>query len=167
MSACTSIPCPCTKNSVLQAKRVSCDSLFPQQRLSGPRSARQQRHNFCLSETPPLFSLIPSSVCGTPGEFLCLIPFAVTVWVDKRAAAKSGQLRGFHAESNDHKLRTLLSFLLPTLCDACATTLLNVGLFYTCAPRPSAARMARDTVLTRGPRLLTSLTAPCADSYTL
>ena len=60
------------------------------------------------------------------------------MWSDKRAAAKSGQLRGFHGESSDHKLRTLLSFLVPTLCDAFATTLLNVGLFYTCAPACAA-----------------------------
>ena len=71
---------------------------------------------------------------GVPGEFLCLIPFALTVWSDHRAGAKSGRPRGFHTETNDHKVRTLLSFLLPTLCDACATTLLNIGLFYTCAP---------------------------------
>ena len=67
------------------------------------------------------------------GEFLCLIPFAATVWSDQRAAAKSGRPRGFHGESANHKLRTLLSFLVPTLCDAFATTLLNIGLFYTCA----------------------------------
>jgi len=69
-----------------------------------------------------------------PGEFLCLIPFALTVWSDHRAGSKSGRPRGFHSETNDHKVRTLLSLLLPTLCDACATTLLNIGLFYTCAP---------------------------------
>jgi len=69
-----------------------------------------------------------------PGESLCLIPFALTVWSDHRAGSKSGRPRGFHLETNDHKVRTLLSFLLPTLCDACATTLLNIGLFYTCAP---------------------------------
>jgi hypothetical protein len=32
-----------------------------------------------------------------------------------------------------HGWRTFFTFALPAICDAGATTLLNVGLFYTCA----------------------------------
>lgn len=82
----------------------------------------------------------------------------MTVWSDQRAAAKSGRLRGFHGESNDHKLRTLLSFLVPTLCDAFATTLLNIGLFYTCAAASPACAQASS----RGGCPWMSLAAPVA-----
>ena len=39
----------------------------------------------------------------------------------------------FRSESAAHKLKTLLTFGLPAFCDAGATTMLNIGLFYTCA----------------------------------
>ena len=65
------------------------------------------------------------------GESLCLIFFFMHQW-SKPALKKDGRLRrGFHTETLAHKLRTLLTFSLPTLCDAGATTMLNVGLFYT------------------------------------
>lgn len=64
------------------------------------------------------------------GESLCLVFFFVHSW--SKAAPKEWQpRRGFHAETTAHKLKTLLTFGLPTLCDAGATTMLNIGLFYT------------------------------------
>ena len=93
----------------------------------------------------------------------------MTVWSDQRAAAKSGRPRGFHGESADHKLRTLLSFLVPTLCDAFATTLLNIGLFYTCAEAVPACAQAYSQggcTYTSLAGLLTTLHASCVASET-
>ncbi len=65
------------------------------------------------------------------GEFLCLIPFLLHTWHKKSVQKGDVPARGFHTESAAHKFKTLLTFGLPTLCDAAATTMLNIGLFYT------------------------------------
>lgn len=65
------------------------------------------------------------------GEFLCLIPFFLHTWRKTSAAKLDAPARGFHTESIGHKLKTLITFGLPALCDAGATTMLNIGLFYT------------------------------------
>ena len=38
-----------------------------------------------------------------------------------------------------HSLKAAAAFLLPALCDSLATTLLNLGLYYTCEVLPSSA----------------------------
>ncbi|BDA40609.1 Solute carrier family 35 member F6 [Coccomyxa sp. Obi] len=78
------------------------------------------------------------------GEFLCLIPFFLHTWHRKSLQKGNVPARGFHTESTAHKLKTLLTFGLPTLCDAAATTMLNIGLFYTYA---STFQMLRGTMV--------------------
>ncbi len=68
------------------------------------------------------------------GEFLCLIPFFLYTWTSRSPIKASLPARGFPAETTAHKLKTLVIFGLPALCDAGATTMLNIGLFYTCVP---------------------------------
>jgi hypothetical protein len=65
------------------------------------------------------------------GEFLCLIPFFIYTWRDRRPGRKGAAVGGFHTETTAHKLKTFITFGLPALCDAGATTMLNIGLFYT------------------------------------
>ncbi|EIE26741.1 hypothetical protein COCSUDRAFT_4914, partial [Coccomyxa subellipsoidea C-169] len=78
------------------------------------------------------------------GEFLCLIPFLLHTWHKKSVQKGDVPARGFHTESAAHKFKTLLTFGLPTLCDAAATTMLNIGLFYTYA---STFQMLRGTMV--------------------
>ncbi len=66
------------------------------------------------------------------GEFLCIIPFLLSFWFSRRDGKESGLAGAFHNETPAHMLKTLFSFAVPALCDAAATTLLNIGLFYTC-----------------------------------
>lgn len=64
------------------------------------------------------------------GETLCLVPFVLRRWwtaakraerqSEEEAAVRSRQLR-----------RSFWVFSLPAMCDAAASTLLNLGLFYT------------------------------------
>lgn len=67
------------------------------------------------------------------GEFLCLIPFFIHYWHSSAGSRATGKQAspGFRGETAAHKLKTLLTFGLPAFCDAGATTMLNIGLFYT------------------------------------
>jgi hypothetical protein len=66
------------------------------------------------------------------GEFLCLVPFFIQYWRKSAGSGAAGkQSSGFHTETAAHKLKTLLTFGMPAICDAGATTMLNIGLFYT------------------------------------
>jgi len=64
------------------------------------------------------------------GELLCLVPFFISYWLSTAGSGAAGK-RGFPSETRAHKLRTLLTFAMPAFCDAGATTMLNIGLFYT------------------------------------
>lgn len=76
------------------------------------------------------------------GEALCLIPFFIGQLLRKRSTAGPAAAQG--AEPHRDSLRTALMFALPAMCDAGATTLLNLGLFYTYA---SVFQMLRGTLV--------------------
>lgn len=73
------------------------------------------------------------SACMFAGEFLCLLLYLLMQW-RKKKTSQTDPLQGDLAVEPDtqrHSLKCLLSFALPTVCDAAATTLLNLGLFFT------------------------------------
>ncbi len=85
------------------------------------------------------------------GEALCLIPFFIGQWMKSDTASPRNQ----HLSSNNGSggsgkttsamfRSTALAFTLPALCDAGATTLLNLGLYYTYA---SVFQMLRGTLV--------------------
>ncbi|KAK9863936.1 hypothetical protein WJX84_010068 [Apatococcus fuscideae] len=76
------------------------------------------------------------------GEFLCLIPHFAHKLAVKRHKAKMG-IESTH-RPRAHTWRTLITFSVPAICDAGATTLLNLGLFYTFA---STFQMLRGTLV--------------------
>lgn len=87
------------------------------------------------------------SACMFAGEFLCLLLYVAMQWC-KRKAPQPDLLHGqlsLEPETQRHSLKCLLSFALPTVCDAAATTLLNLGLFFTCAA-PCASALHADAV---------------------
>jgi hypothetical protein len=57
-----------------------------------------------------------------------LIPYAIMLWWQKgqKEALEHSELHGIK-----HSFKTVVTFALPALCDAGATTLLNVGLYLT------------------------------------
>ncbi|KAL4457997.1 hypothetical protein ABPG75_012862 [Micractinium tetrahymenae] len=66
------------------------------------------------------------------GEALCLVPFALRRWW--KAAKRAGQQSEEEAAARSQQLRrSFWVFSLPAMCDAAASTLLNLGLFYTYA----------------------------------
>lgn len=65
------------------------------------------------------------------GEFLCLFPYLIISWRNQNVR---GRQSAFQRQQGNQKLTALFSFSLPALCDAGATTMLNVGLFYTYDP---------------------------------
>ncbi|KAK9801947.1 hypothetical protein WJX73_008800 [Symbiochloris irregularis] len=75
------------------------------------------------------------------GEFLCLIPYFIITW---RKQAVRGTQSAFDKQSSSQRVKAFLSFGLPAICDAGATTMLNVGLFYTFA---SVFQMLRGTLV--------------------
>lgn len=63
------------------------------------------------------------------GESLCLLPFALRRWWKRRWAPP---LSEEEESARGHRLRaSFWVFGLPALCDAAASTMLNLGLFYT------------------------------------
>ncbi|PRW18296.1 Solute carrier family 35 member F6 [Chlorella sorokiniana] len=76
------------------------------------------------------------------GEALCLLPFAARRWYKARYGPP---LDAEEAAARAHRLRRAFwVFGLPAMCDAGATTLLNLGLFYTYA---SVFQMLRGTLV--------------------
>lgn len=68
------------------------------------------------------------------GEALCLLPFALRRWYKAHQAKHSSAPPPSpeEAAAARHRLRrSFIVFSLPALCDAAATTMLNLGLFYT------------------------------------
>jgi drug/metabolite transporter (DMT)-like permease len=92
------------------------------------------------------------------GEALCLIPFFIGQWIRSDTATVSTprnqqQLSSADGSGNSNTAgkttaamfrSTALAFTLPALCDAGATTLLNLGLYYTYA---SVFQMLRGTLV--------------------
>lgn len=77
------------------------------------------------------------------GETLCLVPFMLRRWY--KAWKGSGQVGAEEAATRRHQLRrSFWVFSLPAMCDAAASTLLNLGLFYTYA---SVFQMLRGTLV--------------------
>lgn len=64
------------------------------------------------------------------GESLCLIPYFLLRWRRRVIKAQQG-IPSKPAPPTSFFIKRTLAFAVPTLCDATATTLLNVGLFYT------------------------------------
>lgn len=85
------------------------------------------------------------SACMFFGESLCLIPHFYFRWRKRKLRAAAG-IRSALAPSEKLTLNInrIFAFAVPALCDACATTLLNIGLFYTYA---SVFQMLRGTLV--------------------
>ena len=69
------------------------------------------------------------------GETLCFLPYFFLRWrKQQRHKAQYGAAyvsSGASSSRQKRRLRIIAAFALPALCDAAATTLLNVGLYYT------------------------------------
>lgn len=69
------------------------------------------------------------------GETLCFLPYFFLRWrKQRRHKAEHGAAyvsSGASSSRQKRRLRIMAAFALPALCDAAATTLLNVGLYYT------------------------------------
>ncbi|KAL4853473.1 Solute carrier family 35 member F6 [Chlorella vulgaris] len=77
------------------------------------------------------------------GEALCLLPFGLRRWY--KHATRAAPLSAEEAATRDHRLRrSFFVFFLPAVCDAGATTLLNLGLCFTSA---SVFQMLRGTLV--------------------
>jgi len=74
------------------------------------------------------------------GEALCLLPFFVKEFLSGILSPRSSSTQAKPA----HFRKAMLAFALPALCDAGATTLLNLGLYYTYA---SVFQMLRGTLV--------------------
>lgn len=83
------------------------------------------------------------SACMFFGELLCLVPYAYLRWRKRSLRIKAGAA-GRPLVAKAFKFNRMLAFAIPALCDACATTLLNIGLFYTYA---STYQMLRGTLV--------------------
>lgn len=83
------------------------------------------------------------TACMFAGEALCLIPYFIGQWMrGKRSSSIS--LEGDSGSKAALLRKTAVAFSLPALCDAAATTLLNLGLYYTYA---SVFQMLRGTLV--------------------
>jgi hypothetical protein len=91
----------------------------------------------------PITFLHPAvqSACMFLGEALCLGPYFYLRRRRRLARAASGRPPAVVEPSQPgHTLKRALAFALPALCDAVATTLLNVGLYFTYASTFQSAR---------------------------
>lgn len=72
------------------------------------------------------------SACMFMGETLCLIPYFYMRWRRMRAKrADPDYVPMPHHEKVARRWRRIMAFVLPTLCDATGSSLMNIGLFYT------------------------------------
>jgi len=78
------------------------------------------------------------------GESLCLVIYLVRRWLPNEAKVASTTEPHQLAESDRNVKKASFLFIIPALCDTLATTLLNLGLFYTYA---SAFQMLRGTMV--------------------
>lgn len=67
------------------------------------------------------------------GEALCLLPFFIGRWLKSRGNAGQSTPDAGGSKAGDSTMfrQTFVAFAVPAMCDATATTLLNLGLFYT------------------------------------
>ncbi|EFJ46787.1 hypothetical protein VOLCADRAFT_92585 [Volvox carteri f. nagariensis] len=65
------------------------------------------------------------------GEMLCLLPFFLLEWRYSGAKSRVRRRAELQRLGPAFRMRRVLVFAVPAACDAVATTLLNVGLFYT------------------------------------
>ncbi len=79
------------------------------------------------------------------GELMCLIPYTASFlaqrWVEDPDTARAGGIQ--ERRRSAHSIKALLAFSIPAACDACGSTLLNIGLFFTYA---SAFQMLRGSL---------------------
>lgn len=101
-----------------------------------------------LADGTPLTFRHPAvqSACMFAGEMLCLIPYFFLRHQRRKALAAAGQPLSAlpPEEQRSRNLKRFLAFAIPAMCDACATTLMNVGLYFTYA---SAFQMLRGTLV--------------------
>jgi drug/metabolite transporter (DMT)-like permease len=85
------------------------------------------------------------SACMFLGESLCLIPYFYLRWRrQKRKRLDPAYVPRPHHEKRSRRIQRIMAFAVPTLADACGTTLMNVGLFFTYA---STYQMLRGTLV--------------------
>ncbi|KAG2431070.1 hypothetical protein HXX76_009603 [Chlamydomonas incerta] len=78
------------------------------------------------------------------GELLCLAPHFLAEWRLAASRSRVKRRQELARRGAAFRLRRVLAFAAPACCDAVATTLLNVGLFYTYA---STYQMLRGTLV--------------------
>ncbi len=72
------------------------------------------------------------SACMFLGECLCLIPYFFVRWRRQRAKrANPAYVPMAEHDKRARRLKRIIAFALPALCDATGTTFMNVGLYYT------------------------------------
>lgn len=72
------------------------------------------------------------SACMFFGECLCLIPYFFMRWRRQKAKRTNPEYVPMPAdEKRSRRVKRILAFAVPALCDATGTTLMNVGLIYT------------------------------------
>lgn len=128
---------------VSHAASAACLLLEERWRAGSPMLLRQRRWPAILPSIgavppPPTSYRALQSAAMFLGESLCLVPFALRRWY--KAATRATPLSAEEATARDHRLRrSFWVFGLPALCDSAASTLLNLGLFYTCVGRTRLA----------------------------
>lgn len=65
------------------------------------------------------------------GEMLCLLPFFFMEWRYASAKSRVRRRAELARQGAAFRLRRVLIFAIPASCDTVATTLLNIGLYYT------------------------------------
>ncbi|KIZ04060.1 Uncharacterized protein MNEG_3904 [Monoraphidium neglectum] len=79
------------------------------------------------------------------GECLCLIPYFYLRWRRQKAKRQDPAYQPLPQEEKmARRVARIMAFAVPALCDACGTTLMNVGLFFTYA---SVYQMLRGTLV--------------------
>eukprot|EP00198_Chlamydomonas_reinhardtii_P003361 XP_001692697.1 predicted protein [Chlamydomonas reinhardtii] len=78
------------------------------------------------------------------GELLCLAPHFLGEWRLASSRSRVKRRQELQRRGPAFRLRRVLAFAAPACCDAVATTLLNIGLFYTYA---STYQMLRGTLV--------------------
>eukprot|EP00775_Hariotina_reticulata_P005318 gene5318-5553_t len=85
------------------------------------------------------------SACMFFGESLCLIPYFYMRWRRQRAKRRDPAYTPLPIEEKrSRRFARIMAFAVPTMCDATATTAMNLGLYYTYA---STYQMLRGTLV--------------------
>ncbi|GFR44395.1 hypothetical protein Agub_g5618, partial [Astrephomene gubernaculifera] len=78
------------------------------------------------------------------GEMLCLLPYYLMEWKYGNTKSRIRRRTELERRGPAFRARRMLIFAVPAACDAVATTLLNLGLYYTFA---STYQMLRGTLV--------------------